>query len=73
MAPTNHQDLSKLAKDALYVTVGLGVMSVQKARVRRNELQKELRGQVDVLGKRFEDRVKTLEERWQALLPHGTA
>jgi hypothetical protein len=64
MAPTNPQDLSKLATDALYVTVGLGVIAVQKAQVRRKELQKEF-------GPRMENRIKTFEERWNALLSHG--
>jgi hypothetical protein len=50
------QDLSKLARDTLYVTVGLGVIVVQKAQVQRNELQR-----------RLEDRRKMLEERLQAL------
>jgi hypothetical protein len=59
MAPTN-EDLSKLAKDAFYVAVGLGVMAVQKVQVRRREVQKQL-------GTRLENRVKTVEERLQAL------
>jgi chaperonin cofactor prefoldin len=65
MAPTN-EELSKLAKDAFYVTVGLGVMTVQKVQVRRREVQKHL-------GKRLENRVKTVEERLQALSSHGAA
>ncbi|HEX2381018.1 MAG TPA: hypothetical protein VHI95_00155 [Acidimicrobiales bacterium] len=66
MAPPNSEDLSKLATDALYVTVGLGMIVVQKAQVRRRELQ-------GVLGQRLEDRLKTFEERLQALRSHGTA
>ena len=64
MAPTN-EDLSKLATDAFYVTVGLGVMTVQKVQVRRRQAQKDL-------GQRLENRLKTLEERLQAL-SHGAA
>jgi hypothetical protein len=41
-------------------------MTVQKVQVRRREVQKQL-------GKRLEDRVKTLEERLQALSSHGAA
>jgi hypothetical protein len=66
MAAPNSEDLSKLATDALYVTVGLGMIVVQKAQVRRRELQA-------VLGQRLEDRLKTFEERLQALRSHGTA
>jgi hypothetical protein len=40
-------ELSKLAKDALYVSVGLGVILMQRAQVRRQELTKV-----------FEERVK---------------
>jgi hypothetical protein len=66
MTPPNSEDLSKLATDALYVTVGLGMIVVQKAQVRRRELQ-------GVLGQRLEDRLKTFEERLQALRSHGEA
>jgi hypothetical protein len=65
MAPTN-EDLFKLARDAFYVTVGLGVMTVQKVQVRRREVQRQL-------GKRLENRIKTVEERLQALSSHGAA
>ena len=39
--------LAKSAKDALYVTVGLGVIAVQKAQVQRQELNKRLKSQAD--------------------------
>jgi hypothetical protein len=61
MAPTNPQDLSKLATDALYVTVGLGMIVVQKIQVRRRELQA-------TVGPRLENRAKTIEERCRALV-----
>jgi hypothetical protein len=66
MALTNAQDLSKLATDAFYVTVGFGVIAVQKVQVRRRELQ-------EVLGRRVEDRVRTIEERWEAIRSQGAA
>jgi len=66
MAPANAQDLSKLATEALYVTVGLGMIVVQKAQVRRRELQA-------TLGPRLENRVKTIEERCRALTSHSAA
>ena len=61
-APTL-DDLSKTAKDALYVTVGLGVIAFQKAAVQRNELEKRLKAQADDLTKLVEGRVKLVEER----------
>ena len=33
----------ELAKDAMYVTVGLGVLSLQRAQVRRRELERAIR------------------------------
>ena len=68
------EDLSKLLKDAFYVTVGLGVIAVQRAQVRRQELSKQVSGQVDdaksqlqSLTKRFDDRVKVVEERLEGV------
>jgi hypothetical protein len=51
--------VSKVALDALYVSVGLGVIAFQKAQVARQELTKSLEGQV----KDIESRLKTLLER----------
>lgn len=48
--------VSKVALDALYVSVGLGVIAFQKAQVRRHELTKSIEGQV----KDIEARVKGL-------------
>jgi ElaB/YqjD/DUF883 family membrane-anchored ribosome-binding protein len=67
MAPTSPQDLTKLAKDAVYVTVGLGVISFQKMQLQRRDLEERVRGQVDGLSKRVEERVKTAEERFEAI------
>lgn len=38
-------DVQKTLKDALYVTVGLGVIGFQKAQVRRRELTKQVEDQ----------------------------
>jgi hypothetical protein len=62
MAATNPQNLSKLAQQALYVTVGLGVIAFQKAQVQRHGLQK-----------RFEDRIRMVEERVGSLVSRGAA
>jgi hypothetical protein len=56
-------ELSKTAKDAFYVTVGLGVIALQKAQVQRNELEKRLKAQADELTKLVEGRVRLVEER----------
>ena len=68
------EDLTKLLKDAVYVSIGLGVIAVQKAQVRRQELSKQVSGQVDdaksqlqSLTKIFEDRVEVVEERLEGV------
>jgi hypothetical protein len=39
-------DLTKTVKDAVYVTVGLGVLSFQRAQVRRREWRQQLQTQL---------------------------
>ncbi|MGD9705278.1 MAG: hypothetical protein AB7Q42_00075 [Acidimicrobiia bacterium] len=62
----------ELAKDALYVSVGLGVLGFQKLQVRRNELKQRLnertgshKVQLDDVMKAFEARISGLDERIQ--------
>jgi hypothetical protein len=76
------EDITKVAKDALYITVGLGVIAFQKAQVQRRELGNQLRGQADgarsQLGsvtklvdervQSVEDRLDVLEDRLESLL-----
>jgi hypothetical protein len=40
------QDLTKALTDAVYVTVGLGVIAFQRAQVRRQELRNRLQTQL---------------------------
>ncbi|MEY2432688.1 MAG: hypothetical protein QOC92_2413 [Acidimicrobiaceae bacterium] len=68
------EDLTKLAKDAFYVSVGLAVIALQKAQVQRQELRKQVSGQVgdaktqlQSLTKVFDDRVKAVEERLEGV------
>ena len=72
--PPAVQDLTKLLKDAVYVSIGLGVIAVQKAQVRRQELSQQVSSQVDdaksqlqSLSKLFDDRVKLVEERLEGV------
>ena len=67
-------EITKMAKDALYVSVGLTVIAVQKLQVQRNELRKQVSGQVgdartqvQAITKRFDDRVKVVEERLEGV------
>jgi ElaB/YqjD/DUF883 family membrane-anchored ribosome-binding protein len=67
-------DVTKVVKDAIYVTVGLGVIAVQKVQVQRRELRKRLKGpvgdaksQLSSLTKLVDDRVKLVEERLEGV------
>ena len=67
-------DVTKVFKDAIYVSVGLGVIAFQKVQVQRQELRKQLQGQVgdakaqlSSLGKLVDERVKLVEERLEGV------
>jgi len=70
-------DVTSTAKDAAYVSVGLGLIAFQRLQVRRNELHKAISGQadeakgaLDLVSALVGDRVKVLEERLGAALEH---
>jgi hypothetical protein len=70
-------DVARAAKDAAYVSVGLGLIAFQRLQVRRQELHKALSGQaddakgaLDAVGTLVGDRLKMLEERVGAALEH---
>ena len=44
------EDATKVLKDALYVSVGLGVIAFQKAQVQRVELQKAVEDRLKSAG-----------------------
>lgn len=67
-------DVNRIARDAIYVGVGLGVIIFQKAQVQRVELTKVLKGQIgeakeqlDKLGDGAEDVVDDLRSRIEAV------
>jgi hypothetical protein len=64
------EDIANAAKDAAYVSVGLGVIAFQRLQVRRNELNKTIsestegaKGALELVGTLVNDRVKLDEER----------
>jgi hypothetical protein len=72
--PTPAEQFGEYAKDAFYVTVGLGVLAVQQLQVQRRQFTKWLNGQaneartsLDGMQGRFDERVKAAEERLAAL------
>ncbi len=67
-------ELQQTLRDAAYVGVGFGVLTFQRAQVRRQELKKQLEAQLgdakggfSRLSETVEDRVKLLEERFEGV------
>lgn len=68
------EEITKVVRDAFYVTVGFGLLAFQKAQVQRNEVRKQLDSQLGEakqqfqgLGKTVEERVKLVEERLEGI------
>jgi cob(I)alamin adenosyltransferase len=68
------RDVANAAKDLVYVTVGFGVLAVQRAQAQRRELQEKLNGQlgagksgIEKATAAFEQQVKALEARLAAV------
>ncbi|MBA2280534.1 MAG: hypothetical protein H0W25_04760 [Acidimicrobiia bacterium] len=55
--------VTKVLKDAVYVSVGLGVIAFQKAQVQRQEIRKALQEQLSGARTTVDERVKLVEER----------
>jgi len=75
MPQVNPIEVSRLLRDAVYVTVGVGVIAVQKAQVQRRELQGQLedsladaRQRLEELGDSVEDGLEGLENQFDVLL-----
>jgi len=73
MARSPIDDVADVVKDAAYVSVGLGVIALQRLQVRRDELGKALSGQSDqvggalgLVGSLVGERLKLVEERVSA-------
>jgi F0F1-type ATP synthase membrane subunit b/b' len=56
------KDIAKLAQDAAYVAVGFGVLGLQKAQVRRRELEKQLAAVEGPLGDARKEIAKALKQ-----------
>jgi hypothetical protein len=72
--PTPAEQVGEYAKNAFYVTVGLGVLAVQQIQVQRRQFTAWLTGQAheartsfDGFQDKFEEGVKAAEERLTAL------
>jgi prefoldin subunit 5 len=69
-------DVTKTAKDAAYVTVGLGVLAFQKAQVARRDLSKQVEThltatteQVKGLSKKVEGRIQPVLDQLEQTVP----
>lgn len=56
-------DITKTLQDAIYVSIGLGVIAFQKLQVQRQELQKSLETATEDARSTIEDNLKLIEER----------
>jgi hypothetical protein len=56
-------DVTKTLKDALYVTVGLGVISAREAKARRQALRKQVQTQLTDTSEQFQKLAKEAETR----------
>ncbi|MHB8670675.1 MAG: hypothetical protein ACYDAD_08985 [Acidimicrobiales bacterium] len=61
-------DLTKSLKDALSVTVGLGVLGFQRAQVRRRELTKQLEGPIGAYAGQIQRLVREVDGRVEPVL-----
>jgi len=75
MARRQIEEVADAVKDAAYVSVGLGVLALQRVQVRRSELTKALgghsedaKGAVEAISSVVSERVKLVEERLSAAL-----
>ena len=75
MPDVNLLEVSRLLRDAVYVTVGVGVIAVQKAQVQRRELQGQLeesladaKQRLEQIGDSVEDGLDSLEDQFEVLL-----
>jgi hypothetical protein len=75
MVRSPHDAVAHAVADVAYVSVGLGVLALQRLRVRRHELGKAFGGQADAAGGALDlvstavgERLKAVEERVGAVL-----
>jgi hypothetical protein len=77
--PVAHQ-VGEYAKNALFTTIGLGVLALQQVRVQRRQLvdwlsgqATDLRGYLETMQSRIEETVKAAEQRVTTFEEHAEA
>lgn len=63
------QGLPKALEDAAYVSVGLGVLALQRARVRRRELERQVATLADEVEERLPEPARTIVASVRRLTP----
>ena len=61
-------DIGKTLRDAAYVVIGAGVLTYQKAQVRRRELEKQFESQATEAREQIAKLAKGVEERWEPVV-----
>ena len=61
------RDIANVAKDLVYVTVGFGVLAVQRAQAQRRDLQEKLSSQVGAGKSGIEKATAAFEQQFKAL------
>jgi hypothetical protein len=57
------EKVTGLAKDAVYITIGFGVLALQKTQVRRREVVSAIGDRLDTTRDQVEEMVKTVEKQ----------
>ena len=63
-----NETLNETLKDAAYVTIGFGVLSFQRAQVRRHELTKQLKPQLEDLVTNVDDALQPIRQELEQRL-----
>jgi hypothetical protein len=61
------EKITGVAKDAVYITIGFGVLALQKTQVRRREVVSALGDRLDATRDQVEEMVKTVEKQVRGL------
>jgi hypothetical protein len=67
------EKLTGLAKDAVYITIGFGVLAIQKTQVRRREVISALSDRLGATREQVEEMVKTVEKQMRDLTHRAAA
>jgi hypothetical protein len=67
------EKITGLAKDAVYITIGFGVLAIQKTQVRRREVISALSDRLGATREQVEEMVKTVEKQMRDMTHRAAA